>query len=571
MFKTGRYEIAGEIGRGSMGVVYEGFDPLINRKVAIKTMRTEGLSDREYQDYKARFQSEAQSAGALAHPNIVTIHDFGEDHGVLYLAMEFLDGISLRQLLDEKGVLPIQSIIPIFQQVSSALDYAHSHQIVHRDIKPANIMILESGVVKVTDFGIAKVLSTETSMTLTGQILGTPTYMSPEQVKGQPVDGRSDIFSLGVILYELVTGQKPFGGQNVTTVMYKIINEPPVSPLEAGNAIHPGLAHAIGRALAKDPDLRYQTCRELADDLTNYGQLGRISSSGETVVMQRPRLATAETRPAQKVARFPRAAWVGAAVLAVAGVLIGGYYLSRLTQLPVAPTRNNPPVSSQTANSQTISPEKSAAPAATGNPVLPKPEPGGEPPFAAPYGPSSASASDARLESPTPKMPVGKGSSLSAGRRRKNAASASSAGVTRASHSATLRQDKDVPANSRLASAGATDTKKQAANAQPAQVAQQPANPTAPPTGSAVSPAPDGGSSEYILETDPSGVDVFIDGKLVGRTGTDKDNPLIANLAVGDHTFVLKYHGAEVWKGQLKKTADAGYKKWRLPITEPVQ
>ena len=201
MFKTGRYEIAGEIGRGSMGVVYEGFDPLINRRVAIKTMRTEGLSDREYQDYKARFQSEAQSAGALAHPNIVTIHDFGEDHGVLYLAMEFLDGISLRQLLDEKGTLPIQSIIPIFQQASSALDYAHSHQIVHRDIKPANIMILESGLVKVTDFGIAKVLSNEAGMTLSGQILGTPTYMSPEQVKGQPVDGRSDIFAVGVDLH----------------------------------------------------------------------------------------------------------------------------------------------------------------------------------------------------------------------------------------------------------------------------------------------------------------------------------------------------------------------------------
>jgi len=397
MFKTGRYEIAGEIGRGSMGVVYEGFDPLINRRVAIKTMRTEGLSDREYQDYKARFQSEAQSAGALAHPNIVTIHDFGEDHGVLYLAMEFLDGISLRQLLDEKGTLPIQSIIPIFQQASSALDYAHSHQIVHRDIKPANIMILESGLVKVTDFGIAKVLSNEAGMTLSGQILGTPTYMSPEQVKGQPVDGRSDIFSLGVILYELITGQKPFGGQNVTTVMYKIINEPPVSPLEAGTVIHPGFAHAIGKALAKDPDRRYQTCRELADDLTNYGQVGRGSSSGETMVAERPRIA--EVPPAQKASWFPKAAWVGAAVLAVAGVLVGGYYLARLTQLPVASTSNKPPASSPMANPQTTGPEKGAAPAATGNPAPPKPEPGGEPPSAAPYSPSTAAVSDAGLDS----------------------------------------------------------------------------------------------------------------------------------------------------------------------------
>ena len=432
-------------------------------------------------------------------------------------------------------------------------------------------MILESGVVKVTDFGIAKVLSTETSMTLTGQILGTPTYMSPEQVKGQPVDGRSDIFSLGVILYELVTGQKPFGGQNVTTVMYKIINEPPLSPLEAGNAIHPGLAHAIGKALAKDPDLRYQTCRELADDLTNYGQLGRGSSSGETLVMQKPRLAAAETRPAQKASRFPRAVWVGMAVLAIAGVLVGGFYLSRLTQLPVAPTLNNPPANSQMANSQTTSPEKSVVPAATGNPAPPKSEPGRAPPSAAPDGPSSTTVSDAGLGSPTSTTPAREGPSLTKGRLRKNAASASPADATPASHSSTLRQDKTARANSRSASAGAAETQKQPANAQPAQVAQQPANQAAPPTGSAVNPALDTGSSEYILETDPSGVDVFIDGKLVGRTGTDKDNPLIANLAVGDHTFVLKYHGAEVWKGQLKKTADAGYKKWRLPITEPAQ
>jgi hypothetical protein len=351
--------------------------------------------------------------------------------------------------------------------------------------------------------------------------------------------------------------------------MYKIINEPPVSPLEAGNAIHPGLAHAIGKALAKDPDLRYQTCRELADDLANYGQLGRGSSSGETLVMQKPRLGAAKTPPAQKALRFPRAAWVGVAVLAIAGVLVGGFYLSRLTQLPVAPTLNNPPANSQMANSQTTSPEKSVAPAATGNPAPPQPEPGGAPPSAAPYGPSSATVADARLGSPT--TPAGEGPSLTTARRRKNLASASSAGVAPAPRSSTLRQDKTARANSQSASAGAAETKRQAETTQPAQVAQQPANQTAPPTGSAVNPALDGDTSEYILETDPSGVDVFIDGKLVGRTGTDKDNPLVANLAVGDHTFVLKYHGAEVWKGQLKKTAEAGYKKWRLPVTEPVQ
>lgn len=284
--KAGRYQIMGELGRGSMGVVYKGFDPLIGRTVAIKTMLTETLPAAEFEEYKARFQREAQAAGILTHPNIVTVYDFGEDSGVLFLAMEFLEGESLQHLVEKQGVLPIETVLPMYEQVCSALDAAHSHKIVHRDVKPANIMILESGLVKMTDFGIAKIM--HTGMTQAGQILGTPNYMSPEQVKGRSVDGRSDIFSLGVILYELITGEKPFGGQNITTVIYKIINENPIPPRELDPTLHLGLSYVIQKALAKNPEERYQTCRALADDLRNYRALGGGPAPSETVAIRVP-------------------------------------------------------------------------------------------------------------------------------------------------------------------------------------------------------------------------------------------------------------------------------------------
>jgi len=288
-----------------MGIVYQGFDPVIGRTVAIKTMLTEGLTPAEFEDFKARFQREAQAAGILNHPNIVTVYDFGEDNGVLYLAMEFLEGKSLQDIVEEEGVLAPERIIPIYEQVCAALDEAHSHKIIHRDVKPANIMILHSGLVKVTDFGIAKILST--GMTQAGQILGTPNYMSPEQVRGRQIDGRSDLFSLGVILYELVTGEKPFAGQNITTVIYRIVNENPIPPRELDATIHPGLSYVIQKALAKNPDERYQTCRELAEDLKNYKKLGGAVAPGETVIVRAPPIGrgAGEAKPVTPVKPQP--------------------------------------------------------------------------------------------------------------------------------------------------------------------------------------------------------------------------------------------------------------------------
>ena len=284
--KAGRYDVVRELGRGSMGIVYQGYDPVIGRTVAIKTMLTEGLSPQEFEEFRARFQREAQAAGVLSHPNIVNVFDYGEDSGILYLVMEFLEGKSLEKLVEGKKILPIETIIPVCEQVCSALDHAHQRGIVHRDIKPANIMILDNGLVKVTDFGIAKMVSM--GMTQTGQVLGTPNYMSPEQVKGRQVDGRSDIFSLGVILYDLVTGEMPFPGQNLTTVIYKIINENPIPPRELDATIHSGLSYVICKALAKSPDERYQTCRELAYDLRNFKHLGGPAAPSATMILNVP-------------------------------------------------------------------------------------------------------------------------------------------------------------------------------------------------------------------------------------------------------------------------------------------
>ncbi|HLJ30568.1 MAG TPA: serine/threonine-protein kinase [Candidatus Angelobacter sp.] len=276
---VGRYEITGELGRGAMGVVYKAQDPTIGRTVALKTMRLD-VHGLETADVLRRFRNEARAAGVLNHPNIVTIHDAGEQDGMFYIAMEFIEGTTLQTLLVEKRVLRPEETIRICRQIGNGLDYAHSTGIVHRDIKPANIMITPNGTVKIMDFGIAKAGS---GMTSTGQMLGTPNYMSPEQVKGKVLDGRSDLFSLGVILYEMVTGEKPFVGQSATTIAYKIAHENPVPPRDLDGTIHHGLSMVVSKALAKAPDERYQTGAELIKDLENYKSGG--SSLSDTGVL----------------------------------------------------------------------------------------------------------------------------------------------------------------------------------------------------------------------------------------------------------------------------------------------
>ncbi|HLW51927.1 MAG TPA: protein kinase [Candidatus Angelobacter sp.] len=267
--RIGRYEIVGELGRGAMGVVYKATDPNIGRTVALKTMRVD-VHGLESADLMRRFKNEARAAGLLNHPNIVTIYDAGEHDGVFYIAMECLEGTTLQELLAERRMEPAE-VVRFSQEISKGLDYAHSHGIVHRDVKPANIMITRSGTVKIMDFGIAKAGG---SMTGTGQVLGTPSYMSPEQVKGKSLDGRADLFSLGVILYEMLTAEKPFAGQNVTTIIYKIVNENPIPPRELDATIPAALSALVIKALAKSPDERYQSGVELARDLEAFKQAG---------------------------------------------------------------------------------------------------------------------------------------------------------------------------------------------------------------------------------------------------------------------------------------------------------
>ena len=274
MTKAGRYEILGELGRGAMGVVYRAVDPVIGRNVAVKTIRlTEEGTGLTRPELLSRFQTEARAAGLLTHPNIVVVYDAGEEDGLYYITMELVVGQSMQAVFDSGEAFPVPRILRILEQTCSALQFAHERNIVHRDIKPANLMLTADDTVKVTDFGTAKILQFGTVQQTT-HVMGTPSYMSPEQVKGRPVDGRTDIFSLGVVLYEMLTGEKPFPGQSITTVIYKIVNEEPIPPRQLNPSVHPGLNDIVMRALAKEPETRYQSCREMLEDLRNYRALG---------------------------------------------------------------------------------------------------------------------------------------------------------------------------------------------------------------------------------------------------------------------------------------------------------
>jgi len=269
LVKAGRYELREEMGRGAMGVVYQGHDPVIGRDVAVKSLHlSEAGTGMSREELVSRFQTEARAAGALTHPNIVMVYDAGEENGVFYITMELVKGRSLQALLDARQSFPLARVLRIMEQVGSALDYAHQRNVIHRDIKPANLMLTENDTVKITDFGTAKILQFGTAQTT--HVMGTPSYMSPEQVKGKPVDGRSDIFSLGVILYELSTGEKPFPGQNISTVIYKIVNEDPIPPRMLDSSIPAALSAVITRALAKEPSQRFETCHDMLEALRNY-------------------------------------------------------------------------------------------------------------------------------------------------------------------------------------------------------------------------------------------------------------------------------------------------------------
>ena len=267
--RFGRYEILDEIGRGAMGVVYRARDPKINRTVAIKTISFNNQSQDAQREFRERFRLEAEAAGRLSHPGIVTIFDVGEEPEThdLYLVMECVKGDSLEKVLEENGRLAPDVAVRIASELAEALDCAHEQNVVHRDLKPANILITEDGHAKIADFGVAK-LNVD-SLTAHGQVWGTPAFMSPEQLNDEPVDGRSDLFSLGVILYMLLTGHRPFQGNSPLTISLRVVSHEPVPAIAFDPDLPLGIDYVLERALAKNPVERYQRGMEMSLDLQN--------------------------------------------------------------------------------------------------------------------------------------------------------------------------------------------------------------------------------------------------------------------------------------------------------------
>ncbi|HSF15199.1 MAG TPA: TonB family protein [Vicinamibacteria bacterium] len=356
----GRYEVQGEIGQGAMGRVYKAFDPLANRTVAIKAIKDEILAQDESGEYLKRFQREARAAGGLSHPNIITIFDVGEN----YFVMEYLDGRSLLSAISERGPLSLEETLQIVSPVADALEYAHRKGVFHRDIKPGNIMLMGNGRPVVTDFGLAHLESTV--LTTAGQFLGSPSYMAPEQIVGEPVTNRSDLFSLSIVTYEMLTGRKPFPGDNVTTVVYKVVHSPPVPPQDYNPRLPRDYERVFARALAKKPEERFGTFSEFvaALNLEAFEQLESISSPGSSVVgltetsfgaetvgmslsqrspaVEESTASITERQSQPRLGRFPRAL-AGAGLVALLAVLGSLAWLPNREILLDAVVQTSPP------------------------------------------------------------------------------------------------------------------------------------------------------------------------------------------------------------------------------------
>jgi serine/threonine protein kinase/tetratricopeptide (TPR) repeat protein len=319
--KLGRYEVVRELGKGAMGIVYLAKDPLIGRLVALKTIRPAAhADDDDTKEFQQRFVREAQAAGILNHPAIVTVHDIGQDEGtgVSFIAMEYVEGQNLKEVLAQGRTLSFDQIGDIIAQIADALDFAHSKGIIHRDVKPANIILLEGNRAKIMDFGIAKIASGAANLTSTGQFLGTPNYMAPEQIKGTPVDGRTDIFSLGICLYECLTRRKPFGGDSLTSISYKIVHEPFPPLHEINPQIPDGYEEVVGHALAKDPSKRYQRAKEFSSALRSVVRGEKPTKTEpmmeEETIITRDKIPTIEMPFPESDVSVPSGPMSGAAV-----------------------------------------------------------------------------------------------------------------------------------------------------------------------------------------------------------------------------------------------------------------
>jgi serine/threonine protein kinase len=398
----GRYEIVEELGRGAMGSVFKARDPAVGRIVALKTIHTTALEGAQSEEYRTRFYREARASGVLAHPGIVPVFDVGDDAGVPFLVMEFVEGRNLADVIKKGERYTLDRVSEIVQQIAEALGYAHRQGVIHRDIKPANILMTSKAVYgserpRITDFGIAKLASSD--ITTTGQLLGTPSFMPPEQFTGSPIDGRADLFSLGVILYSLATGEQPFPGETMTAVSYKVVYTEPIPPAKLNPAIPARYEAVILKALAKSPSDRFQTGEEMAQELASLrtGAGTTLSPSANFAppplnsdVTLGPGPAGAFFAPAQAVtadktskpgqtpaAKKPAKSFeslFGTALLAVAGlaaVIAGGWFWFEHRKPPTPPPHQVVPVPAPEPQPTPPQPQPQ-----TGGPTSPVPAPG---------------------------------------------------------------------------------------------------------------------------------------------------------------------------------------------------
>jgi len=345
--RIGRYQILREVGRGAMGVVYLAHDPALERRVAIKTVTIgDGLQPREQKEARLRFLREAQAAGKLIHPNIVLVFDVGEyEQGKLFISMELIEGPTLDAFTHPPDQLPHDKVRDLIAQACDALDFAHGQSLIHRDIKPANLMVVGGERLKVTDFGLAK--DPTTNLTHTGTLVGTPNYMSPEQITGKKLDGRTDLFSLGVVLYELLTGEKPFHGDSISAVIYRILNEEPTGPRTVNRGLPERFDAILRKALEKEPEARFQSGQEMAralrgettvlarvgSDAADQTQVSRTRSAAKP----EPRAAAPSVPPAPVRTRGGRAKTLVLSLVAIAvTVLAMGAFFPQPTARGVA-------------------------------------------------------------------------------------------------------------------------------------------------------------------------------------------------------------------------------------------
>jgi serine/threonine-protein kinase len=380
--QLGKYEVRRELGRGAMGVVYEAYDPMIRRRVALKTIRPDQLAGERPDDTVARFRREAQAAGRLSHPNIVSIYDCDEDNGTWFIAMEFVDGRELKDLFAADERFRAADIERIMTQILAALDYSHRQGVVHRDIKPANIFLLADGTVKVADFGIAHIEAS--SLTQVGTVVGTPNYMSPEQIMGLPVDGRSDIFSAGVILYQFLTGERPFAGSSTTT-MQKVLKEDPLPPSTLNVQLPPAIDAVVRKALAKRADDRFPTAQAFANALRlAMPSASASSAAGADATIIRDEPVVSAPRDASLRGSHPSPASVPplatgtppsqrAAIAVVAGIAVVGFAALAATwwlwPRGAATSLTSAPAASSAPRSNAVSPAAASAAGAAAAPA----------------------------------------------------------------------------------------------------------------------------------------------------------------------------------------------------------